>query len=149
MYVGVVPVVRSSRAGKFVVCIGSVVDEYSTFSRYGLYGGVSVLFQDEGVRLVRASEVGMCCAGIACSKSLRARYTYKLLKDPRPFHVLSTVCYIFYTQLHTKILYSYLGYCNILLTEYDLCVYSLMVAACILGLMLEVESLRYGSWLGY
>jgi hypothetical protein len=42
MYVGVVPVVRSSRAGKFVVCIGSVVDEYGILSRYGLYGAVSI-----------------------------------------------------------------------------------------------------------
>jgi hypothetical protein len=42
MYVGVFPVVRSSRAEKLVVGIGSVVDKYSTLSRYGIYSGVSI-----------------------------------------------------------------------------------------------------------
>lgn len=64
---------------------------------------------------------------------------------------------MFYTQFPTAyedtamwaVYFSYLGHCDILLSKYDLCVYSLMVAMCILGSMLETASLRSGSWLGY
>jgi hypothetical protein len=70
------------------------------------------------------------------------------------YQLISVYCmlYVLYTVAVTwAVHFSYLGYCDILLCKYDLCVYSLTVAVCTLGLgsMLEAASLRSGSWLGY